>query len=514
MPVALCESCLTAQEAPALQADHLLRPLLPAVLPWLITRRWFTHDDGCLDELQPLGAAVLVQNSSMVLVHSLLTAHRATAPTRTYQLLLGLRRSLPAHLDHAVIGQAGAGPWDGWWIYEATEDPELMSGLLRTVTAREQYPGVPVRFTGTGDAPIPLDRTPRALSVERSNSTVVFGDRFLIKFFRRPESGAHPEVEVLRALTTAGCPRTPGLTGWLHTPGAARRAFVLGIVEDFYPRSTDAWELAVRQATDCINGDSPALPAAGGFTAQARALGAAVAEVHTALAESFPRTWLSPERALAEAEAMSRRLQEAVHSVPRLKVYADGLAGLYDDYARVAAQGRGLPGQRIHGDLHLGQVLWTADGWKIIDFEGEPARPVAERSLPQLALRDVAGMLRSFDYAAQQALSGVRAAVRDAPRRPARGAGNSDAVGARDEAQGIPARLRQSRRAQAWAVRNRRAFSLGYAEAGGADPLCHPVQLRAFEADKAVDEAVHEAQHRPGWLHIPMTAVERLAHGH
>ena len=137
--------------------------------------------------------------------------------------------------------------------------------------------------------------------------------------------------------------------------------------------------------------------------------------------------------------------------------------------------------QRIHGDYHLGQVLDVPDrGWVLLDFEGEPLRPISERSDPDLALRDVAGMLRSFDYAAHQAESG------DLPPAQARAWG------------------------QAWAARCREDFCLGYADVHGQDPRDHPALLVALELDKALYEVVYEARNRPDWIDVPLRAVARL----
>ncbi|MFC1401768.1 MULTISPECIES: maltokinase N-terminal cap-like domain-containing protein [Streptacidiphilus] len=496
MPVAVCESCLAAEHGQALQASRILGPLLPALTPWLVTRRWFTQEGRCLDGLHPFNESVLVDGDDAVLLHSLVAAQHSGTPDRVYQLLIGLRRTLPRHLVDAAVGRATGGPWDGWWIFEGTADPELMGALLRVTTEGASAPAL--QYTPTGITAVPLGLPARAMNVEQSNSTVVYGNQFLIKWFRQPERGVHPEVEVLGALTAAGSAHTPDLAGWLHTEGRSGEGFVLGIVEEFLPSDGDGWDLAVRQAADCITGVCRSVPAAGGFVEDARALGEAVARVHQALASTLPTSWLKPDLVLDQTDAMRHRLKEAVEAVPRLEVYAGRIGRLYDEYVLVAARGRGIQAQRIHGDLHLGQVLRTsAGGWTVIDFEGEPARPVAERALPQPPLRDVAGMLRSFDYAARQALSLVSPVPVDRAQTPAEAS----------------ERLRRSRRANAWAVRNRRAFSTGYAAAGGTDPLCHPVPLRAFEADKAVYEAVYEAQHRPDWLPIPLSAIRRLVHG-
>ncbi len=172
---------------------------------------------------------------------------------------------------------------------------------------------------------------------------------------------------------------------------------------------------------------------------------------------------------------MSARLEAALEVVPELGDHAAGLTALFDGVRRLEAP---VVAQRVHGDLHLGQTLWREDdGWKIIDFEGEPAKSLAERRALDCALRDVAGMLRSFDYAAES------------ERRS-------------------PGRSGDEERPRQWATATSAAFLTGYRDAGGTE--IEPVVLRAYEADKAVYEAVYEARNRPSWLPIPLAALSRL----
>ena len=175
---------------------------------------------------------------------------------------------------------------------------------------------------------------------------------------------------------------------------------------------------------------------------------------------------------------MRGRLEKAAAEVPELAPYADALKATYDELASLTEP---VPVQRIHGDFHLGQVMRTLNGWRLLDFEGEPAKPLSERRALDSPLRDVAGLLRSLDYAAQHQLA-------DHAHDPQR-----------------------EYRAVEWARRNRAAFCAGYAKGSGSDPQESGPLLRAFETDKAVYEVVYEARNRPAWLRIPMTAIERLA---
>jgi maltokinase len=187
----------------------------------------------------------------------------------------------------------------------------------------------------------------------------------------------------------------------------------------------------------------------------------------------------TPAQQAELAGAMTSRLDAALDVVPDLAPYADGLRAKFAAVAKV----KRVQVQQVHGDLHLGQTLRTVKGWKIVDFEGEPAKPLAERGLPDSAWRDVAGMLRSFDYA---------------PRVAERTVAGADDTGAEQRAF----------RAAEWAGRNSAAFLAAYA---GRDlTKAEQTLLDAYVADKAVYETVYEARNRPTWVPIPLTAIERL----
>ncbi|MDG4859458.1 phosphotransferase, partial [Streptomyces sp. T-3] len=465
-----------------------LRRLLPA---WLGTRRWFADKGATAPTVQPVLVEVVAHGDPALALVVVRTGHE-----EWYQLLIGVRgpsSPLPDELAASRIGRSG----NGALLYEAAADPELTGRLLDLLAegggAGSGGSGV-VRFHRTPGAEVPRG-LPGALSTaEQSNSSIAYGDRMMLKVLRLLVPGPNPELEMLAALERAGNVPSAAPLAWIQTsPDMPGGETTLGILQEFVPNRGDGWAIAVEEARACIVGECESVAPIGGFTEEAYELGRATAQVHAALASQLDTRTLGAEEVDGLVDTLVGRLDAALEQVPELRQHGRALRATYQDLGAVVRRGHDLRTQRVHGDLHLGQVLRAKDGWVLIDFEGEPGKPQAERRRLQPALRDVAAMLRSFDYAAHHALAGVLG-LAPGEQSP------SDLRG-----------TRLARRASAWAVHSRRAYCSGYTSAGGADPTGEPVLLRAFEADKAVYEALYEAHNRPEWLPIPLAAVRRLA---
>jgi maltokinase len=430
---------------------HLLTSLADLLRTWLPEQRWFAGKGRRVTDLSLLSVTELHPGCLHLLVST--GDGSAARPGDCYQLLLGVGDVLPPRLAHARIGRASEGPLAGLTVYDALQEPRSADLLLE----RLRTPGTagPLRFERDAKVAVPAGLAPRLLDAEQSNSSLVYGNAYILKIFRRVQSGINPDLEVPWALARQGCTRVPAPVAWFRT--SQPQPATLGVLQPFLPDAVDGWTLALDSLT-----------AGREFTDEAYELGRATAEVHLALAAAFALGAPTGHGSRRLAAAMIERLDATSRSVPELMPYVDGLRGAFD---ALAVLDSGRPVQRIHGDLHLGQVLRAGERWFVIDFEGEPARPIAERRQPQSPVRDVAGMLRSFDYAARSRH----------PWRPE------------------------------WSRRCRDAYCAGYAAQARWDPHAESELLRAYETDRAVYEALYEARHRPDWLPVPMAAIARLA---
>lgn len=411
--------------------------------------------------------------------------------TETYQVPLAYYSTLQERLEHALVEQRKDPELGEVFVYDALHDRFATSLWLEAFAEERQDENLAFHRLPGHD--LDLDVHSTLFSGEQSNSSVLFGEDSLMKVFRKVTPGRNPDIEVHKALTEAENEHVAALYGWLEAPGVSTGSagegsegsgpIHLAMLQQYLRTASDGWDLALASVRDLFaEADLHADEVGGDFAAESHRLGVATAEVHDALAEQFETRRGGREQMGGLTEAMRRRLDEAAQIVPGLDEHAAALRSVFDSLAEVDEP---TVVQQIHGDLHLGQILRTVKGWKIVDFEGEPAKPLAERVRPDSAWRDVAGMLRSFDYAAHS----VEADIEEGPQI--------------------------AYRATEWVERNQAAFLDGYLETagrvrGGKMSADQQLLLRAYEADKAVYEAVYETRNRPDWISIPMSAIARL----
>lgn len=391
-------------------------------------------------------------------VRVLLVADDADPRRPVYQVPIVERRESPPHSEAHLIGTL-----ERRLIFDGPQDAAFASAIVRAVSS--------------GTDSLPLVTAANVLSGEQSNTSVIVstadGGELMIKVFRVAQFGKNPDVELQGELSAADLPFVPRFIGaieadWTDGSGVEGTGH-LAIAQEFLRGAEDAW----RTATRAVNtGQS--------FVGEAFELGHDCAVMHGVLAARLPTVAATPSAIDAIADLWQERLDRAIHDVPSLEEARSAIEAVY-----ASARETAWPVlQRIHGDLHLGQILrvWGDDPrWVFIDFEGEPLRAITERTEPEPAMRDVAGMLRSFDYAA--------ASVDESGNGP-------------------------SEDAQRWAGECRAAFLAGYSGADTAgdvdETLARDPLLAAFELDKAVYEASYEARNRPSWLPIPLGGIARM----
>jgi maltokinase len=469
--------------------------LLAMLTEWLPRQRWFPGRGTSVREVSVI-SDVILRAGDPALRHLIVETPLPGGPAR-FQVMVGYRRDLPDELAGAVIGRQR-----GVACYDALHDPELADVLLRGIRQQRLVDHVRfVREPAALELTSPEPGTPgaglagRVLAAEQSNTSLVFGNQAILKVLRRLFAGANPDLEVADALARRGSVRVAAPYGWIETD-LDGEPVLLGVLSQFLAGASDGWTLALATLNrlytrhgaygqehlteplppgDDGNEHTGARASAGlPFTAEAGLLGQATAELHADMASAFGTRDMTTAELAGFAENLHGKLSEAVAVVPALRDFETRIRAAYDAVARL---GEPVAVQRIHGDYHLGQVLRASHGWVALDFEGEPAVPLAVRRAPAPALRDVAGMLRSFDYAARHQLIGR------------------------------PADQPVTTLADAWVRQCQAAFCAGYAACGGTDPASHRTLLRALTLEKAVYEVIYEHRHRPSWLPIPLGYV-------
>ncbi len=473
--------------------EHVGAPdqdLLPMLADYLPHQRWFSAKGQHLrpEDYRLARRTVIARDYYDSDVEQVLLEVATATGLHTYQLWVGWTWHVPDRVAHATIGAAG-----GRTAYDALADVHVCRLLLEAIDRGSDFGGGAVRGVREPDAVIDTAAEGLILGAEQSNTSIVYGHSAILKVFRRLEAGPNPDAEVHRALHAVGSVHIAQPYGEIVGPvstgeggtddagridGRHRGDTTMALLTEFFANSADGWAMATASVRDLMSeGDLRADEVGGDFAADAFRLGEAVAVVHADLVQAFGTTVASAQTLATILSSMQADADAAADLVPALAEQRTAIGATFEN---AADQSDGLTLQRIHGDLHLGQVLRTLDGWKIIDFEGEPARSPAFRRGMHSALRDVAGMLRSFDYAARGQTINPHA---DAQHRY---------------------------RAAEWATRNREAFCDGYTAAAGTDPRQADGLLRAFELDKAIYEVVYEHGHRPQWEAIPLQAVVAL----
>jgi maltose alpha-D-glucosyltransferase/alpha-amylase len=531
-------------------AKTALERALPA---FLRTRRWF-GGKGLTLKAATIGDTIMFPNGAAAAVVALIQVDYVQGGTETYALPVTFASGqhaarLRQRTPHAVVAELRVRNKNGLMagiLYEAVEDRTWCAGLLDAIARRRQWRGAKGTVVATSTRVFRALRgavdTPLATSVlqaEQSNTSVVYGERLILKLFRRLAEGVNPDLEVGRALTEhTSFVHTAPVGGALEYRMPRREPMTLAVLQGFVTNEGDAWRYTldrlrvyferalVRRAEEVpvpavdvltlTDQDPPPLlfEMLGEYVEAARLLGRRTAELHIALASVPDTPAFAPEpftalyqRSLYQSMrnltmAIFQLLRERRATLPAA-VAADAgrLLGLED---AVLQNFRGIVGRkfggvriRCHGDYHLGQVLYTGKDFVIIDFEGEPARPLSERRTKRSPLRDVAGMLRSFDYAAQTVLFGA-------------------AGGGSIRPEDVPVLEPWARFWQRWVSSSFLRAYLHHSAETGLLPKPREelaILLHVLLLDKSIYELGYELNNRPAWLKIPLRGIlELLGH--
>jgi len=443
---------------------------------WISAQRWFGAKARDVAQFNVLDVVVLRREPPAIAL-TIVEARFGSGTHELYNVPLGVRPESDGW-DRAVVCTDG-----GYTVYDALADPDqtaLLAELLgRRAEVRDGESSV--NFFWADGEPVQPGTRSRTMDVEQSNTSIVFDERLVLKVFRKVEPGINPELEMLRFLAGHGFEHIAKLEGWFQYSGGLMDA-TLGVIQQFIPGAVDGWRLALDALVQTESD----------FFAQIEELGAVTGRMHAALAADPEDPDFAPEEPSDEnVSLLSATIDEQIERVflelPDTAMLAP-IAGrgpdLRDRLQMLSHIGIGGRLIRGHGDYHLGQTVLGPEGWVVLDFEGEPGRPLRERRRKHSPLRDVAGMLRSISNAA---LAGEL--LFDLP------AASSD-----------------------WESGARECFLRGYL--AEVDQALLPAGRQAiekllsiFELEKLLYELRYELNNRPDWLIVPVTAIARLLDG-
>ncbi len=533
------------------------RESLERILPrFLSQRRWFGAKDRHIREVLirevipiPVWESVLdlpELNQSIAPVNlTFLEVNFLDAEPELYVLPIavavgGQGDRVLEELPHAILArlegeQAGV-------LYDAMWDPSFCSALLEAMRRNEIISGASGQLSAVGLMPFNREEavsspTPTISKLEQSNTSVVFGDRYILKVFRRMETGINPDLEIGRFLAEkCQYSHSPSIVGYLEYRQRRSEPMTLAILQGVIPNQGTAWQYTLDSLSqylehvlstdgnvrtppqlpssvgEIINQELPALAqeTIGSYLESARRLGQRTAQLHAALATetrdpSFQSEPFTPiyQRSIyqsmrSEAVRVFQSLAKRVRTLPdgtrelaqKVLERQSAILARFQSVATTRMTGRRY---RIHGDYHLGQLLYTGKDFVVIDFEGEPSRSISDRRIKRSMLRDVAGMIRSFHYAACTALIGYGNEGKPTPRTE-----DFD---------------RLELWCQYWYWWVSLTFVRSYRETAGNAPFLPETRdefkllLEAFILSKAVFELGYELSHRPDWIPIPLHGI-------
>ncbi len=502
----------------------LEREALPAYLP---KRRWFASKTERLEGVRLAYAAPMPGTGGGVMFAEV----EAALPGRAerYVLPLGVAwedETSGALAQQLALTRVRRGARVGY-LTDAFALDALTRGMIAGLRDHAVVPldDGELRFVPTSmmaELALTDDAEIRRLSAEQSNSSLIVGDALVLKLVRRVLAGVHPEAEMTGYLTERGFGNTAPLFGEVVRVDADGTPHTVGLAQGFVRNQGDGWTYTLDYLARVVEEAALIGPAMGGQDAEAEAtdifaayevfarnIGTRLGELHAALSQPTERPEFHPEpvddailsewaagavEQIESAIGMLRDVKEwpdaaAAHQAATLLDHAEALS---QAAGRLARQGAGALNVRVHGDFHLGQVLVVQGDAYIIDFEGEPARTMEQRRAKSCPLRDVAGLLRSFDYAAAAAAPGRVAASETATERR-------------------QAILQQFRERASASFLEAYGAVLAAAEPSWVPPEAEPSLLDLFLLEKAAYEIKYEAANRPSWIGIPLGGLYRIA---